>query len=652
MASAVANIPDKPKFVVLEHSMTSSGRDMFERREAHVIRTKDARIKVLATISRSIDDDAMTYKMAGYLNGGEKVRMEPKLQNLSRKEFLTEWDKYWVPSLPHEEKMTPSMNLVAELDPVAGGKSGTAHPSLANTKEVGPRASSSKSQTSARRSKRRSGKSGAGVKSPEPLSASEKSGDRKLSRTASAAKSEVKYVSSKITSLGKSMSTRGSQSEKSESKSSRSHSKSKSAVESKRTSRETSKSRSERDKTIRSSKRTKSKSISWVDDKEKSEQDSDESAMEEKRQKLAKALQSKSALPSGDKSTEKDDTESEEEGTEEDEESKESEEKKEGFSNSTTTSSSTDHEVFDISNLHRVTKGGRATSIKTYRVKVERREPGEEVEAEDPSSKDDEYDYESSDLKKSGDFHGSQKSSKTRLQNTELQTTVLSASRSSVSTLGFTQSQQSENAKTIKTVKTLPIPKTRRFNVEQQQETDSGEEEADDQFEMLRKSLREEIRESQKELAVVLGNAIKENAAVNKERIDNLETKFRKELDEAKAEKAGRGPGEGRSSSCQMKSQSQRSGQDFQEINKDDDGNWWTNAKSCSIGSYVGPRMNGNMNPEVALPSLSSFIPPCLSIFGYTAQRGSSKNNYPTILNSSSESDVSGTKIDWLNEYT
>ncbi len=110
----------KPRFVVMEHAMTSTGREMSERREVHLSRSvrDEERIKVLARITREIDRDKVVFRVIAVPGRAPEVKERHSLADRSREKFQSDWDKYWIPSLPQDA--TPTMKLVASIDPVGG----------------------------------------------------------------------------------------------------------------------------------------------------------------------------------------------------------------------------------------------------------------------------------------------------------------------------------------------------------------------------------------------------------------------------------------------------------------------------------------------------------------------------------------------------
>ncbi len=114
----------KPLYITMNHSMTSVGREMSEKREVHLSKPTDkasmGQIKVLAKIVRKIDNDAITFRVIMIVGGTFKVSEKPELKNRSRDKFLAEWDKFWAPKLP-SPSTSPIMTLVASVDPVRGG---------------------------------------------------------------------------------------------------------------------------------------------------------------------------------------------------------------------------------------------------------------------------------------------------------------------------------------------------------------------------------------------------------------------------------------------------------------------------------------------------------------------------------------------------
>jgi len=116
MASAVQ--VNKPKFVVLEHSLTNVGRKLSERREARVAKDRDGRLKIQASITRAIDGDVVVYDSAKHGDEDVTTRVKPKLvDRSSHAEFAADWGKYWQPKLEKRGRLTPLMNLVTEIEP-------------------------------------------------------------------------------------------------------------------------------------------------------------------------------------------------------------------------------------------------------------------------------------------------------------------------------------------------------------------------------------------------------------------------------------------------------------------------------------------------------------------------------------------------------
>ncbi len=522
--------PDKPKFVVLEHSMTSAGRDMFERREAHVIRMPDDKVKVLATISRSIDDDALLFKMVGFRGEKEEIRLQPQLRSRSQGEFLSEWDEYWVPSLPREDNMTPTMSLVAELEPVVGAGASGGTPG---------------SRSSPTRSAEGGGARGRDEERGASLDA--KSGD-------------------KPTTTGRAAGQK--------------------------------------------------RSVKWADREEGASQGKTGGPTPASRPSRRRGTDLKgsrrASAPTEDKLGTHDIIEQEEEEEDDEDESSAgaggTEEEEEEDSNSTTTSSSTDHHVVDIAGLRKVKGRGSTSSYseKAYRVKVSR-EGEEEVEGEETDAED--FDYDSDDLKdprRGG--HGS------------------AAAKSVGGTTGETK------ATTTAAATSLPMPKTRQFNVLLSESQRKVSEQIERQFSELRSTLRGEIKEGQRELATVLGSFIKESAEASNRRMDRMESTFKKQMREARPR--AQNADDASKTSDQGKVPGERT------ATQDD---WWKDLGSCQPGGGGSSFMRHR--PLYYTRALRE-----------SRRRGTDELGLPGGSDSSTkpftqERDEKSTNIDWLDEY-
>ena len=107
----------RSKFVVLDHSLESGGKLLTEKRRGQVIRLDDGRIKVVADIERSIDDDKVVFKMEGFAGEALRVTILPRLKNRRRNEFLNEWRFRWNPNITERAHGTEAIDIVARLDP-------------------------------------------------------------------------------------------------------------------------------------------------------------------------------------------------------------------------------------------------------------------------------------------------------------------------------------------------------------------------------------------------------------------------------------------------------------------------------------------------------------------------------------------------------
>ncbi len=109
--------PSRPKFVVLENCMTAAGYFLMEKREAHIIQHGGKKtIKLLAKITRSIDDRTILSKVRK--DGVREDRSQKtSLDDDSREKFYRDWELLWIPTLPDREELSPTMLIVATLEP-------------------------------------------------------------------------------------------------------------------------------------------------------------------------------------------------------------------------------------------------------------------------------------------------------------------------------------------------------------------------------------------------------------------------------------------------------------------------------------------------------------------------------------------------------
>ena len=117
MQDLYKSYPSKPKFVVLEHSMNVAGRILYERREGKVVKYGGKNtIELDATIWRKIDQRAITCKI--YKNGPDEDREEStELEDHERRKFYKEWSMLWIPILPENQALTPTMLILSTLEP-------------------------------------------------------------------------------------------------------------------------------------------------------------------------------------------------------------------------------------------------------------------------------------------------------------------------------------------------------------------------------------------------------------------------------------------------------------------------------------------------------------------------------------------------------
>ncbi len=153
--------PSKPKFLVLEHCMTAAGYQMVERREAHIVQHGGKNtVKLLARITRSIDDRAIATKIRK--DGPREDRSQKTaLDDEGREKFYRDWEMLWIPTLPDDKELSPTMLIIATLEPFdisyPGRKSALPSPSTSSSYKglqegTKPR-TRSKSQSQSRRVK-------------------------------------------------------------------------------------------------------------------------------------------------------------------------------------------------------------------------------------------------------------------------------------------------------------------------------------------------------------------------------------------------------------------------------------------------------------------------------------------------------------------
>ncbi len=115
-----ADTSSKTKFVVLEYAMVTEGKELRERREGHVVRkySYGNRVKLMASITRSIDNNIVVYKIKGFADQTDKQTTvdTSRLKDMSLRKFEADWVRLWVPSLPKTKQTTPNMDLIRDLD--------------------------------------------------------------------------------------------------------------------------------------------------------------------------------------------------------------------------------------------------------------------------------------------------------------------------------------------------------------------------------------------------------------------------------------------------------------------------------------------------------------------------------------------------------
>lgn len=139
--------------------MTTAGYDLVERREAHVVQPGDEdTIKLLAKITRSIDDDEVLIKVRK--NGAkEECAFLTDLTDEDLEEFFHDWEMLWLPSVNNNVEMSPAMQILANLEPFSmrytwpSGRGSTTSAQVKHLKASRPEKGRSKSQASGYRNR-------------------------------------------------------------------------------------------------------------------------------------------------------------------------------------------------------------------------------------------------------------------------------------------------------------------------------------------------------------------------------------------------------------------------------------------------------------------------------------------------------------------
>lgn len=139
--------PSRPKFLVLEQCMRVAGHVLLERREAHVVKYGGKHtIKLLAKITRTIDDRVITTKIKKEGTGEDRSEVTD-LNDSAREKFYKDWEIMWIPSLPEDEPTTPTMLIVATLEPFNINYPERSKGLGAGSKTAGSRRMSNRSET-------------------------------------------------------------------------------------------------------------------------------------------------------------------------------------------------------------------------------------------------------------------------------------------------------------------------------------------------------------------------------------------------------------------------------------------------------------------------------------------------------------------------
>ncbi len=100
--------------------MVTEGKELRERREGHVVRkySYGKRVKLLANITRSIDDNIVVYKIKGFADQADKETTvdTSRLKDMSLRKFEADFKRLWVPSLPKTKQTTQNMDLIRDLE--------------------------------------------------------------------------------------------------------------------------------------------------------------------------------------------------------------------------------------------------------------------------------------------------------------------------------------------------------------------------------------------------------------------------------------------------------------------------------------------------------------------------------------------------------